>query len=193
MHLRLREATAALHLRVEEQLHLLDPDLTLDRYRGLLRAFYGYYEPLEPRMAAAAATTPPLGFALVRRTPLIERDLTALGASQEDLAALQRCAELPTITLPATLAGCLYVVEGAALGGQVISKALKRQFGMSEHNGASFFAGEGPRTASRWTAVLGWIEALAAAQRCGDTIIEAACETFGTIASWFEREQERHE
>lgn len=141
-HLRLREATSAFHHRVEEQLDLLGPNLTIDLYRVVLRVFYGYY-----------------------------------------------CADLPTITQPADEAGCLYVIEGASLGGQIISRILERRLGIVERNGGSFFACEGPRTASRWAAVLAWIEEFAAAQDCSDAIVEVACETFRTMARWREREK----
>jgi heme oxygenase (biliverdin-IX-beta and delta-forming) len=187
LHQRLREATSALHRRVEENLDLLSPDLTVERYRAVLGLFYGYYEPLEARLDAAATTAPPRGFALVARAPRIQSDLVAVGASPEDVAKLPRCPDLPRVTLPTDVAGCLYVLEGASLGGQVISRGLERRLGIVRSNGGSFFAGDGPRTASRWMAVLGWIDELARAHDGGDAIVEAACETFRTLAHWLER------
>lgn len=75
--------------------------------------------------------------------------------------------------------------------GQGISRALEHRLGIGERNGGSFVLGEGPRTASRWKAVLAWIEELATQQDCSDAIVEAAGETFPATARWFKREK-RH-
>lgn len=186
MHDHLREATAAIHRRVETQLDLLDPELTLERYRSILEAFFGYYAPLERALASASATASPRGFALAARTPRIERDLVTLGISRQQVAALPRCMTLPPLNGAADVAGCLYVVEGASLGGRVISRALRRRLVLHADNGASFFAGEGDATAARWRAVLAWIEEVAAAAHCGNAIVATACNTFETLSRWFQ-------
>lgn len=161
--------------------------LDLDAYRTLLEAFYGYYSPLEQRLDAAnVRTQPSLGFAPLWRAPLLERDLIALETAPERLATLPRCVHLPTITIPAEMAGCFYVIEGASLGGRVISGWLERRLGIGRHNGGSFFFGEGPRTLARWHAVLDWIEQLALDEESTETIVESACDTFRTIARWLE-------
>lgn len=189
MHGHLREATAAFHRRVETQLDLLDPELTLERYRRILEAFFGYYAPLEHALASASAsasaTASPRGFALAARTPRIERDLVTLGISRQQVAALPRCMTLPPLNGAAGVAGCLYVVEGASLGGRVISRALRRRLGLHADNGASFFAGEGDATAARWKAVLAWIEEVGATLHCGNAIVATACKTFDTLEQWF--------
>lgn len=188
---RLREATSELHRQLEEQLNLLDPALTQDGYRMLLERFYGYYEPFEKRLAAAVAQMPPLSFAIVNRAELLARDLAALGISSTTLVKLPLCTELPRITTLAEVAGCLYVIEGASLGGQVITRTLKRQLGIHERNGGSFFTGEGSLTASRWKRVLEWIAQVDRMTSYGDSLVLAACETFRTFARWCSR-QERH-
>lgn len=185
MHRRLREATGALHRRIEAELDVLAPDLTIERYRRILETFHGYYEPLERRIAdAIAATAEPPSFAVLSRGALLRRDLAALGVPPSALAELPRCAELPTLRQTADLAGCLYVVEGAALGGRLISAELGPRLGISAGRGASFFVGEGPRTGARWKAVLAWIECVAVGASPGDAIVDAAAETFRTLERW---------
>lgn len=184
-HRRLRETTAEAHRRVEAQLGLLELDLTVERYRAVLGWFYGYYEPLEQGLAGAAVTGPPRGFSISRRAPRLERDLVSLGATRGDLAALPRCADLPTLATRAHVAGCLYVIEGASLGGQVITRSLGQRLGITPRSGGAFFAGEGPNTAARWRAVLGWLEQLAAEDACCDAVVASACETFATMERWF--------
>ena len=82
------------------------------------------------------------------------------------------------------LAGCLYVLEGACLGGQVIARALRERLGLSEAHGTSFFVGEGDSTRERWALVLTWLDSLVHAGVDEDEIVTSACETFGTFARW---------
>jgi heme oxygenase len=51
------------------------------------------------------------------------------------------------------LIGTLYVIEGATLGGQVISRHLYRHLGFSANAGARFFNGYGDEAATQqqWT------------------------------------------
>jgi heme oxygenase (biliverdin-IX-beta and delta-forming) len=185
MHLRLRAATSALHRRVEEQVEL-GSAVTRERYRDVLRAFYGYYEPLEPRVAAVAAAAPPEGFEVVARAPLLARDLLALGDSPAVLTTMPRCSDLPRLGATAELAGCLYVLEGAALGAQVVRRILELRLGIARDNGGSFFTGGGPRTGGRWERVLAWIERVGAEPNGSEAMVNSACETFLTMSRWLE-------
>ena len=184
----LRRETAGLHHGLEAQLALLDPQLSIHRYQQVLRAFYGFYAPVEPALARLAAAGPPLGFPLRARSELIESDLLALGGSRPQLAELPRCADLPRLSCREDLAGCLYVLEGACLGGQVIAPVLQRRLGLARDNGASFFAGDAEATAARWSRVLAWLEGLSGAGARGDEIVGAACATFRALAEWVDRE-----
>jgi heme oxygenase len=115
MHARLRGETAELHRALETELDLLETTLDLGRYVAVLRAFHGYYAALEPRLQALALSSPPSGFELCARTPLLERDLAVLGLAPAELTALAGVSALPALCRVEHLAGCLYVVEGAAL------------------------------------------------------------------------------
>src|SRR5437763_1438196 len=143
---RLKRETAAVHQRLEALLGLLEPDLSTHRYRRLLQTFYGFYSPVEAGLVRLAADRPPVGFALRARSELIEHDLLALGLSRRELAELPRCVELPRLSSAEELAGSLYVLEGACLGGQVIAPVLRRRFGMGKTSGASFFVGDAEAT-----------------------------------------------
>ena len=159
----LKRETADLHQRLETELGLLEPELSLHRYRRVLEAFYGFYAPVEASLARLAAAGPPLGFPLRARSELIESDLLALGLSRRELAELPRCTDLPRLSCPEDLAGCLYVLEGACLGGQVIAPALRQRLGVAKGSGASFFVGDAEGTSARWLLVLAWLEGLARA------------------------------
>ena len=176
---RLRAATSDVHARLERRVALLDPGLDLARYRAVLAAFLGFHAPLEPRLAAAPL--PPLP-----RAARLEADLAFLGATAGELTRVPRCATLPRFDGPA-LGGCLYVIEGAALGGRVVSRALEARLGLGPAGGASFFRGE-PCEAERFPAVLAWLAALGAD---ADAIVAGARATFVAFDGWLSRELPR--
>ena len=183
----LRRETADLHRRLEIDLGLLHSDLSLDRYRRLLESFFGFYAPLEADLARVASAAPPLGLPLRARTALIESDLLSLGLSWREIADLPRCADLPRLSCPEELAGCLYVLEGACLGGQVIAPALRDRLGIGKGSGASFFTGDAEGTPARWRLFLAWLEGLARAGSATAEIVASARATFLAFARWVER------
>src|SRR4051794_8968228 len=103
----LKRETADLHRRLESVLGLLESELSLGRYRRVLELFFGFYAPIEARLADAASVGLPLGLPLRTRTALIESDLLSLGLSRREIADLPRCADLPRLSCHEELAGCL--------------------------------------------------------------------------------------
>lgn len=173
-----------MHRRLESQLGLLDSGLDVHQYRRVLETFYGFYVPVESDVARLAAAQPPLGFPLRTRAELIERDLVALGMSPSEVTGLALCVDRPLLTSLEDLAGCLYVLEGASLGGQVLAPLLLRRLGVSENRGASFFAGDGEGTLQRWAVVVAWLDELPKSGASAGRIIDAAKATFDAFARW---------
>jgi heme oxygenase len=186
LHVRLRRETAPQHETLERRLDLLEPALSLHRYRLVLESFHGFYAAVESELPRLVATTPSLGFPLRARTELLERDLLALGSSRSDIAGLPRCADLPRLCRTEHLAGCLYVLEGACLGGQIIAKALRGRLPLADDHGLSFFVGDGSRTGARWRLVLDWLEDLERRGALADEIVASARATFCSLGDWVE-------
>ena len=184
---RLKRETAAVHQHLEAQLGLLDPSLDVHRYLRVLETFYGFYVPVEIDVTRLAAAEVPLGFPLRARAELIERDLLALGLSPADLAALPLCSDRPELSCVEDLAGCLYVLEGACLGGQVLIPLLHRRLGVAKDSGAAFFAGEEERTQARWSTVVVWLDGLPHTGASATKIIRAATATFNAFTRWAAR------
>ena len=182
---RLKRETAALHRRLEEGLGLTEAGLSVERYKRVLESFLGYFEPVEARIAELAPSTPPLGLELSARSQLLAKDLMALGSSAASIAALSRCRDLPRLTRPAHLAGCLYVLEGSRLGGAIVARELERSLGLGS-DGAAFFRGDGADLARRFKRVLAWLDEVAGAGATADEIVASACETFRTLSRWTE-------
>jgi heme oxygenase len=179
----LKRETAAVHQHLEAQLGLLDPSLDVHRYLRVLERFYGFYVPVEIDVTRLAAGLP-LTFPLRARAELIARDLFALGLSPSDLAALPLCSDRPDLSCLEDLAGCLYVLEGASLGGQVLSRLLDRRLGLAKGSGAAFFAGDEERTLRRWTVIVAWLDELPRTGASTAKIISAATRTFDAFAQW---------
>ncbi|WP_088279530.1 biliverdin-producing heme oxygenase [Ideonella sp. A 288] len=182
---RLKQATAARHAALESRSVLLDPRLSHASYLACLRRFFGYYAPLERRLLRSHAW-PGVGLAYGDRhkTPQLSQDLTALGVSPDDLAQTRLCHALPDLRSAARLFGCLYVIEGATLGGQIVTRHLQSSLGLTPQSGGAFFSGYGEHTGSRWKAFGAQLSAFALASGGGDEIVAAANETFETLDRW---------
>jgi heme oxygenase (biliverdin-IX-beta and delta-forming) len=182
---RLYDETRARHAALERRLPLLDPQLSHKSYRCLLTKFHGYYAPLEERMLALPWWEE-INFNYVQRlkTPRLEQDLIALGGTTDELAKNPRCAELPELAAISQALGCLYVIEGATLGGRTITRHLQASLGLTPETGGAFFAGYGAETGPKWQAFGAMLSALAERRSGEDQIVASANQTFETVARW---------
>jgi heme oxygenase len=174
---------------LDARLALLTPDLSIHRYRCVLQIFYGFYAPVEAGLLRLADVAPALGLPLRARAELLGDDLLTLGMSRRDIAALPLCTDLPRLVCLEELAGCLYVLEGACLGGQAIAPLLQRRLAVTGGSGASFFVGDGAATAARWARVVAWLDELVGARARSEDIVASACATFLTLTRWVEQQQ----
>ena len=183
----LKRETADLHRRLETRLGLLDPNLSLDGYRRILELFFGFYAPVEAGIARLAQSDVAPEFPLQTRAGLIESDLCSIGLTRLEVAGLPRCAHLPRLSSQEDLAGCLYVLEGACLGGQFIAPVLRGRLGVAKGSGASFFIGDAEGTRARWGVFLGWLEGVVCGGAVSEEIATSARATFLAFAKWVER------
>ena len=155
----LRTATRAAHRALEDELGFLERLDSADRYAEVLAAFLGFHEPLEKALDASIAAHH-LPWELLPGAELLAADLRGLGWSSAGIASLPR-ADPPDVTELPELVGSLYVVEGARLGGRVITRWAGAALGPVP---VSFFASGGDvrRRLRRFAAVAE--EALAAEQ-----------------------------
>lgn len=180
---RLRETTAEMHQSLEDEMPLMEPDIDRATYTAYLERLLGFYEPLEAELDAH----PPVpDWPERRKSPLLARDLQALGLTETEIAALPRCDRLPEVTDTPAALGCGYVMEGATLGGRLIRRHLARSWGISEEAPElGFFSVYGDAGGDRWRR---YREALTAAAREGseveDKMIAAALGTFRDLRGW---------
>jgi heme oxygenase len=184
----LRDRTRPHHEAVEREFGLFDRSWSANKYRALLRRFFGYYDPLE-RQIEAALNWSALGFDWQRRrkAPLLQRDLCWAGDSPEVVARLPGCHALPDVSgLPKAL-GCLYVLEGATLGGQVVTRYLTGVPSLENVTWFSFFSSYGAEVGSMWREFGEFLTVQALGE--DKAIIRSACETFTTLADWLRCEE----
>ncbi len=181
---RLREETSRNHATIESQMPVLDPDMSRETYCHLLTRFWGYYAPLVDRLRAKIEIYwPDKEYVCTERAkvPQLEKDLRALG---ESLELLERCINLPHLKKPAQVLGCLYVIEGATLGGQLISKQLLANLALGPDTGAAFFNGYGSKIGHQWQSFRLFLTSNAEPMDQDDEIVFSANETFKTLGQW---------
>jgi len=180
----LRRATRPHHEQVEITL-ALDGPLELHRYVEVLHGFDAWLSTWEPAMHAALPATLRGWFDERRRGPRLRRDLAALGARS-------RCEPPPRLAIPldteSHMMGSLYVLEGSALGGQVIARRLQDHLGLDASNGASYFAGWGANTGAMWREFTGMLARHDQAGADHAAACTAAAATFDSLSQHFARE-----
>jgi heme oxygenase len=180
----LKSETRLLHAQLESHVDVLSRLQNLQAYQQLLAAFYGFYSPVESKLAAChelQAAASDLGSR--RKVPLLVSDLRLLSVAVETLPL---AADVPGISSAAEGFGCLYVLEGATLGSQIIKRLLLQQLGISTENGGAFFNAYGDRVGDMWQGfrqTLSEFSSTHPQQR--DVIIAAAKDTFLKFDAWF--------
>ena len=182
---KLREQTAEQHQRLEAKLDILTRLSSPQGYKSLLKQFYGFYRPLEIHLGSVMCPSGSLSnYPARRKTPLLEKDLLFLDLSERDLAELPQCQKLSTVESEAQAFGCLYVLEGATLGGQIISKYVADKLGYESERGATFFMSYGAEVRAMWCAFCQALREYATAHDADDEVVAAAVDTFDKFDQW---------
>ena len=116
---------------------------------------------------------------------MLTRDLQILNDGDWAAISLKMCQDLPALNDFAEALGCIYVFEGATLGGQFIAGHLRRNFGLTPENGAAFFNSSGERVGQMWESF--GATATATVLEMDEKIVGAARETFTKFKKWFSR------
>jgi heme oxygenase len=178
----LKQSTLPYHKRLEARLDWFKPEFSHGEYLRVLERFWGYYRPIEASLAMIPELEAWLPDLPSRsKLPLLEADLRTLGLNNRLLEQLPLCRKLPICTDSFTALGCLYVLEGSTLGGQVISRHIKRKLDLDAQNGAAFFNGYADDTIRMWDV---FRERLTAARADEEILVQSACETFITLEQW---------
>lgn len=175
----LRQATAASHGAIETLLRL-DAQIDAGRYGAILSGFDVFLSAWEPAVMAALPERRHAWFLARSRRAFLHQDLATLGLDR----AAAGVAALPLLPSRAAAFGSMYVIEGSALGGQVIARQLADRFGNAHATGAAYFHGWGEQTGRLWRE---FCECLDIEIGSAPVDIEAACvaavQTFDALAT----------
>jgi heme oxygenase len=184
---RLRVETAEHHATLEAHLPLHETHLSRATYHALLSRFWAFYAPLEERLLDGSLQwdrPPHFDYRERLKTPKLQQDLYDLGETPDTLMHVPQCDELPPVSTLAEVLGCLYVVEGASLGGQIIARRLQASLELSRDSGARFFNGYGSDTGPYWKATSAFLTACATELDQDDAIVASANATFQSLGRW---------
>ena len=173
---RLREATNEAHGRLHKHdgfAAAAAGDISRSDYVDLLARLYGFHRPFEQAAQAVDA----FDLAGRGRAGMIAADLSAFGVGAQRLPL---CADMRIDGGEPALLGALYVVEGSALGGVPIARALGRRYGDERR----FFLGYGDRQGAMWRALVARLETLMGDRHAEDAAVAAAVGTFALFERW---------
>ena len=156
---RLRLEIRAEHNALDQLLDLMNTRLTLQSYDRQLKQFYGFYAPLEQALQARrnlladgpdGITLPDVPsealLARLNKTSYLQQDLQYLDIPTDGQLL---CRNLRPPRTQTDVLGYLYVMEGATLGGRLISQHVQTVLGITPATGGSFFHGYGEHTWQR--------------------------------------------
>jgi heme oxygenase len=176
----LKSETHSLHRKLEShplQRLLLSPELTEHALQRILQAYLGFYLPLEVKLARFIPDVhPTYSF----QSPHLLRDLIAL---QTDLQNLMLCEQLPEVESSSDALGILYVLEGARLGGAVISRHMK---GLLPSLRMHFFVNSGQSLARDWTGFVRLLDSTLVTTSQRSSAVTTASATFTCFALWLD-------
>ncbi len=181
----LKESTAEMHEQLESLVSVLDESGTLESYKALIARFFLLYRAIEGAMPAAELRAKGYDLSVRAKLPSLETDIAALGiANPEHLAGIAEPVSIDIRSLDRAF-GAAYVLEGATLGGQVISRHLKAELGIGPENGGAFFNSYGKAVGPMWKEFGAAITAFAEAGADNAAIIDGAKDTFGLFIRCF--------
>lgn len=184
---KLKEATRPQHEGLETVVNVMNGTFSLDDYKSLLTKFYRFYSSIEPRLPSADLAAEGFELAPRLKTLRLEQDLAAL--SQLSIAkAVPEWKGVPDVSTISRAWGSIYVMEGGTLGGQVITRHLRDNLGISPETGGAFFNSYGSDVGRMWKEFGAAITAFAGRNPGSeDEIVEAARETFDSFRLCFEQ------
>lgn len=191
---RLHQATRLAHRRLERQVDIYRPNFDVRNYRRLIQGFWGFYQPLERKLAVLADQTLPSYSQRQCKAPRLKQDLLSLGVTETDIAALPLCGRLPAIpTLPQVF-GVLYVIDGAALGERIVATHLGGdKLGIRPSQGGSFLsslsASYDPLLDTWWQDLIAMTETMEDPD-LQDLVIRSAMDTLECFETWLDHRKQ---
>lgn len=184
---RLREVTRPDHERLESRIDLLGRAWSASKYQQLLEKFYGFYSVIEPPLFAHPEWQEMnIGIEKRHKTPMLHTDLICLGLDDNEVNALPRCENAPLSRGFAQALGSAYVLEGSTLGGQIITRHMKRELDIQPECGGAFFHSYGVDVGPMWREFVEVLNSYPLTDDEQDALLQTARETFCALEVWLD-------
>ena len=180
--LALREATRGIHDDFESGLRIAAPDAGRDDYLVFIGAMYGWLQPFEARLWQAGWPAYMAPEARSQKSRWLETDLRAAGLDDAAIARLPRAGSALQLGSAAQRIGTAYVLEGAQLGSQLLSRTLGPRLAPWP---ARWLAGYGEQASVCWLAFRKEAELQLADDAARAEAAAAARAAFSALAGWF--------
>lgn len=182
---KLKEATKEQHENLENTVSIMKQMFSKGDYEVLLAKFYRFYLAVESKLGLINLSDTGIDFDGRRKTEFLENDLRNLGVFDVVRQRMHSWEDLPNLNTAAQALGCMYVLEGATLGGQIITRQLKQSLGITPVNGGSFFNSYGDRVGPMWKKFGAAITEFAEKNEDDDEIVCSAKNTFDSFRNCF--------
>ncbi|MFN8673920.1 MAG: biliverdin-producing heme oxygenase [Candidatus Sericytochromatia bacterium] len=160
---------------------IMNGTVSEDEYKKALKIFYGFYKPLEEKILLVDGVD--LDLAKRIKVELLIKDMKDLGVTEEEIGQITLCNDLPEIENQAKLLGCMYVIEGATLGGQLVGGKLD-EFLRLNGNGSRFFYSYKENVRPFWKEFMDYINEYSAKTGIEDEIVESSFNTYMKFNKW---------
>lgn len=148
MLVQLKHETSEYHRKLETESGIWAMLSSYTRYRHLISRMFGIYSTLESRLQRVPGLARHLPDVSARwKMPMLEADLAALGVNAKSCLAIRETLDFAHV---AAAFGCFYVLEGSTLGGQLISRQVHAQLGLTPEHGCQFFSSYGANIGQMW-------------------------------------------
>ncbi len=186
---RIKQSTQPLHDKIEQNMFVKDlfsSEPTKESYKNWLLKFYGFYIPVEAQFNHfAELAAEPVNFPERVKLPLLENDLNYLGVDQDALTQAPRCEAYPELNNIYEALGCLYVLEGSTMGGQIMSRKVKTVFDFEEDKGNLFFKAYGKDSKRMWEIFKNFLNEYPMNDVQQQQTLDSATHTFKSLMEWF--------
>jgi heme oxygenase len=115
-----------------------------------------------------------------RKLSYLERDLALLKIAPQQLPI---CTALPPLPAIPQALGCLYVMEGSTLGGQIITRHLKKHLNLGQFH---YYASYGEQVGPLWKSFGEMVNSSTSDPATESLVIEGAIHTFKALQVWLE-------
>lgn len=178
----LRNATSDLHREVGQLIPFFEKGFDQEQFARWLCLMHPFYKELDDQFQLQDFLKL-IGWEYNPRSALIERDLSLLETNLPVLSDSGRSL-FQNIDTTYKRLGSLYVVEGSALGGQILLNALSPSIPMVYQHGSAFLSPYGDATSERWTQFIECLGAFNYDEHSSTEIIHGASITFAKMSAW---------